>query len=102
MSRLSDAQRQAGVVAGSAGSHAQGVALAASILGIRSKVCLPLGAPLPKLLATQAYGATVEQLGSTIDECLAAAQGFAEQTGAVLVHPCSRWRTRERARRSPR
>ena len=87
MSRLSDAEKEAGVVAASAGNHAQGVALAASILGIRSKVYMPLGAPMPKLLATQAYGATVEQLGSTIDECLAAAQIFADETGAVLVHP---------------
>ncbi|MDN5764966.1 MAG: threonine ammonia-lyase [Humibacillus sp.] len=87
MSRLSDAEKEAGVVAASAGNHAQGVALAASILGIRSKVYMPLGAPMPKLLATQGYGATVEQLGTTIDECLAAAQIFADETGAVLVHP---------------
>lgn len=87
MSRLSDAQKQAGVVAASAGNHAQGVALAASILSIRSKVYMPLGAPIPKLLATRAYGATVEQLGANIDDCLLAAEAFAEETGAVLVHP---------------
>jgi threonine dehydratase len=87
MSRLTAEEKQAGVVAASAGNHAQGVALAASMLGIRAKVYMPLGAPMPKLLATQGYGATVEQLGSTIDECLVAAEGFAEETGAVLIHP---------------
>ncbi len=87
MSRLSDADKRAGVVAASAGNHAQGVALAASILGIRSKVYMPLGAPIPKLLATQGYGATVEQLGANIDDCLVAAKAFADETGAVLVHP---------------
>ncbi|GAA6525146.1 threonine ammonia-lyase [Intrasporangium sp. DVR] len=87
MARLSEQEKRAGVVAASAGNHAQGVALAASLLGIRSKVYMPLGASMPKLLATQGYGADVEQLGTTIDECLVAAQGFAEETGAVLIHP---------------
>lgn len=87
MARLSEAEKRAGVVAASAGNHAQGVALAASMLGIRAKVYMPLGAPMPKLLATQGYGATVEQLGATIDECLVAAQRFADETGAVLIHP---------------
>jgi threonine dehydratase len=87
MARLSEAEKRAGVVAASAGNHAQGVALAASMLGIRAKVYMPLGAPMPKLLATQGYGATVEQLGTTIDDCLVAAQSFADETGAVLIHP---------------
>ncbi|AXG14548.1 threonine ammonia-lyase [Intrasporangium calvum] len=87
MARLSEEQKRAGVVAASAGNHAQGVALAASMLGIRAKVYMPLGAAMPKLLATQGYGADVEQLGTTIDECLVAAQEFADETGAVLIHP---------------
>ncbi len=87
MSRLSDAQRASGVVAASAGNHAQGVALAAQMLGIKAKVFMPLGAPIPKLMATRGYGADIEQLGHTIDECLVAAREFEETTGAVLIHP---------------
>ncbi len=87
MSRLSDAQRASGVVAASAGNHAQGVALAAQMLGIKAKVFMPLGAPIPKLMATRGYGADIEQLGHTIDECLVAAREYEAATGAVLIHP---------------
>jgi len=87
MARLSPQEKAAGVVAASAGNHAQGVALAAQLLGIDAKVYMPLGAPMPKLVATKAYGATVEQVGVSVDECLVAAAAWAEQTGAVLVHP---------------
>ena len=87
MARLSGEEKRAGVVAASAGNHAQGVALAAQLLGIEAKVYMPRGAPMPKLNATRAYGANVEQLGSTIDECLAAAREWEASTGAVLIHP---------------
>ncbi len=87
MSRLSDAERARGVVAASAGNHAQGVALAAQMLGIEAKVYMPVGAPMPKLAATAAYGATIEQVGHTLDESLVHAGAWAEQTGAVLIHP---------------
>ena len=87
MARLSDAEKARGVVAASAGNHAQGVALAAQLLGIHSKVYMPLGAAMPKLIATRAYGAEVEQLGLTIDECLVAAHAWSDDTGAVLIHP---------------
>ena len=87
MSRLSDEEKARGVVAASAGNHAQGVALAAQLLGIRSTVFMPLGAPLPKLVATRAYGAHVEQIGRNIDDCLVRAREFAAETGAVLIHP---------------
>jgi threonine dehydratase len=87
MSRLSESERAAGVVAASAGNHAQGVALAAQMLGLKAKVYMPLGAPIPKLIATRGYGAEVEQLGHTIDDCLIAAQAYAQETGAVLIHP---------------
>jgi threonine dehydratase len=84
---LSDAERAAGVVAASAGNHAQGVALAAQMLGIKAKVYMPLGAPIPKLMATRGYGAVIEQLGHTIDDCLTEARAYSERTGAVLIHP---------------
>jgi len=87
MSRLSDEEKARGVVAASAGNHAQGVALAAQLLGIESTVFMPLGAPIPKLMATRAYGAHVEQLGTSIDECLVRAKQFETETGAVLIHP---------------
>jgi threonine dehydratase len=87
MSRLSDEQRASGVVAASAGNHAQGVALAAQMLGIKAKVFMPLGAPIPKLMATRGYGADIEQLGHTIDDCLVAAREYEAATGAVLIHP---------------
>jgi threonine dehydratase len=87
MVRLSDDEKARGVVAASAGNHAQGVALAAQMLGIRSTVFMPTGAAIPKLLATRGYGAEVELLGQTIEESLAAAREFAERTGAVLIHP---------------
>lgn len=87
ISRLSDEERARGVVAASAGNHAQGVALAASMLGARSTVFMPFGAPLPKLAATQGYGAEVQMVGTTIDDALVAAQEFASRTGAVLIHP---------------
>ena len=87
MSRLSEEEKSRGVVAASAGNHAQGVALAAQMLGIEAKVYMPHGAPMPKLLATKAYGATIEQVGTTIDECLARARQWEVETGAVLIHP---------------
>ena len=87
ISRLSDAERARGVVAASAGNHAQGVALAASLTGTRATVFMPEGASLPKVAATKAYGATVEHVGHSVDEALVAALAFAAETGAVLVHP---------------
>src|SRR3954466_9169591 len=87
ISRLSDAERARGVVAASAGNHAQGVALAAGLLGIRSTVFMPEGAPLPKVSATKGYGAAIEYAGVSVDDALVAAQEFAERTGAVLIHP---------------
>jgi threonine dehydratase len=87
IARLSADERARGVVAASAGNHAQGVALAAGLLGAAATVFMPVGAPLPKLAATKGYGARVELVGNTVDESLVAAQRFAEQTGAVLIHP---------------
>ncbi|MEO3775272.1 threonine ammonia-lyase [Micromonospora sp. B11E3] len=87
ISRLSAAERAHGVVAASAGNHAQGVALAAGLVGTQATVFMPLGAPLPKVAATKGYGARVELVGNTVDESLVAAQAFAERTGAVFIHP---------------
>jgi len=87
LARLSPEQRARGVVAASAGNHAQGVALAAAMLGIHATVYMPEGAALPKVGATRGYGATVELHGSTIDDSIAAAIAFAERTGAEFVHP---------------
>ncbi|WP_242587431.1 threonine ammonia-lyase [Streptomyces sp. MST-110588] len=84
---LSQEERAAGVVAASAGNHAQGVALAASLLGVRSTVFMPVGAPLPKVAATREYGAQVRLHGQVVDETLAAAQEHARATGAVFIHP---------------
>ncbi|MEU6989674.1 threonine ammonia-lyase [Streptomyces sp. NPDC046465] len=80
-------ERAAGVVAASAGNHAQGVALASSLLGVRSTVFMPAGAPLPKVAATREYGAQVRLHGQVVDETLAAAQEYAYETGAVFIHP---------------
>ena len=87
IARLSDEERARGVVAASAGNHAQGVALAAAMLGCDATVYMPVGASIAKLTATRAYGATVHLLGETLDESLVEARAFAERTGAVLVHP---------------
>ncbi|MER6631696.1 threonine ammonia-lyase [Streptomyces sp. NPDC000987] len=80
-------ERAAGVVAASAGNHAQGVALASSLLGVRATVFMPKGAPLPKISATREYGAEVRLHGQVVDETLAAAQAYAAETGAVFIHP---------------
>lgn len=84
---LSQAERARGVVAASAGNHAQGVALAASLLGTRSTVFMPERAPLPKLAATRGYGADVHLHGVTLAEALDEAVTFAERTGAIFIHP---------------
>ncbi|WP_407727478.1 threonine ammonia-lyase [Rhodococcoides fascians] len=87
IARLDADQRARGVVAASAGNHAQGVAWAASQVGITSTVFMPVGVSLPKLVATKAYGATVHLVGNTVDEALTSAREFADRTGATLIHP---------------
>jgi len=87
IARLTDAERANGVVAASAGNHAQGVALAAAMLNCTATVFMPVGASIAKLSATRAYGATVHLHGDTLDEALVEARAFAARTGAVLVHP---------------
>jgi threonine dehydratase len=87
ISRLTDAERARGVVAASAGNHAQGVALAARLLGAKATVFMPESAPLPKLAATRAYGAEVRLIGQTLTDALVAAAEHAERTGAIFIHP---------------
>jgi threonine dehydratase len=87
LSRLTAEERARGVVAASAGNHAQGVSLAAQQLGIPATIFMPLGVPVPKLLATRGYGAEVILEGATVETPLRLAAEFAERTGAVLIHP---------------
>jgi threonine dehydratase len=75
------------VIAASAGNHAQGVALAASLLGARATVVMPAGAPLPKIAATRSYGADIVLHGASIEEALAKAQELAKEQGSVFIHP---------------
>jgi threonine dehydratase len=63
------------------------VALAAGLLGARSTVFMPEGAPLPKVAATKGYGAAIEYAGHSVDDALVAAREFADRTGAILIHP---------------
>ncbi|MEO6021491.1 MAG: threonine ammonia-lyase [Knoellia sp.] len=87
MFHLTEEEKARGVVAASAGNHAQGVALAGQLLGIAVKVYMPVRAPMPKVQATKAYGATIEQVGENLDESLVHARAWAETSGSILIHP---------------
>ena len=87
ISRLTDEERACGVVAASAGNHAQGVAVAAQLMGVHATVFMPEGATIPKVQATLGYGADVRFHGTTIEQALHAARAFAAETGAILIHP---------------
>ena len=87
ISQLEEAERAAGVIACSAGNHAQGVALAATHMGIRSIVCMPDGAPISKVEATKKLGAEVRLVAGTYDDAYAYACQLREETGMTFVHP---------------
>lgn len=87
LSKLTAEERSRGVVAASAGNHAQGVAFAARELGIKATIFMPVGVALPKLQATRAYGADVILRGHTVTEPLLAAAEYARETGAILIPP---------------
>jgi threonine dehydratase len=87
IARLSDAEKKAGVVAASAGNHAQGVALAATLSETHSTVFMPEAASLPKVEATKRYGAEVVLTGIDFGAAYDAAVAFAQEHGAVFVHP---------------
>ncbi len=75
-----------GVVAASAGNHAQGVAYAAKVFGLKSIIVMPVGAPISKIEATKGYGAEVVLAGNVFDETLKAAEKIAKEKGYYLVH----------------
>ena len=85
--RISRLDPGTSVVAASAGNHAQGVALAARHSGLDAVIYMPDSAPLPKVLATEGYGAAIRFAGATVDDAIAAARADAEATGATFVPP---------------
>jgi threonine dehydratase len=87
IARMSERERARGVVAASAGNHAQGVAFAAGMLGTTATVVMPERAPLPKVEATRAYGAQVILHGTSVEDALEEALRHAERTGSVFIHP---------------
>ena len=87
ISQLSEEQRKAGIIACSAGNHAQGVALAASRMGIKAIVCMPDGAPISKVEATKALGAEVCLVKGAYDDAYAHACRLQEETGMTFIHP---------------
>jgi len=84
---LTPEQKAAGVIAPSAGNHAQAVAFAARLAGVPATVFMPGAASLAKVGATEGYGARVQLAGSSVDDAVAAAQAAAARNGATLVHP---------------
>jgi len=87
LNKLRKVDTSNGVVAGSAGNHAQALAYAARDAGVPCEVFMPLDAPAGKLAAVRAFGATVEQQGESVDECVEAARARATEGGLVFVHP---------------
>ncbi len=86
LSQINKNELKNGVVCASAGNHAQGVAFAASMLGVHATVFMPIFTPPLKVIATRSYGAEVVQEGESFDDAMAAAQKFQEKSGAVFVH----------------
>ena len=87
MSKLSDAEKVKGVVACSAGNHAQGVALAAQKNGIKATICLPDGAPISKIEATKSYGAEVCLVEGVYDDAYNKALELRDNMGYTFIHP---------------
>ncbi len=87
ISQLSEEEKKAGVVASSAGNHAQGVALAASKAGISSTICIPDVAPISKVEATKRLGATVRLVPGIYDDAYKKALELKEKEGMTLIHP---------------
>jgi len=87
MIQLSDAQKQKGVVAASAGNHAQGVALSATKLGVSATIVMPTTTPLIKINAVKNLGGQVELYGDTYDEASSYAQQLCQQKGLTYIHP---------------
>ena len=87
ISQLTGEQKKAGIVACSAGNHAQGVALGATHAGAKAVICMPDGAPISKVEATKALGAEVKLVKGTYDDAYEYAAKLVEETGASFVHP---------------
>ncbi|MCR5541588.1 MAG: threonine ammonia-lyase [Ruminococcus sp.] len=87
ISQLSDEEKSHGVIACSAGNHAQGVALAAAKNGIRSIICLPDGAPISKVEATRSYGAEICLVPGVYDDAYAEAIRQRDECGYTFIHP---------------
>ncbi len=87
ISQLSEEEKQRGVIACSAGNHAQGVALASSKYGIKSVICLPDGAPISKVEATKSYGAEVVMVPGVYDDAYNHALKLRDEMGYTFVHP---------------
>ncbi|MBQ3691738.1 MAG: pyridoxal-phosphate dependent enzyme, partial [Clostridia bacterium] len=87
ISRLTDEEKAKGVIACSAGNHAQGVALAAARNGIKSIICLPDGAPISKVEATRAYGAQIELVNGVYDDAYNYALKLKDEMGMTFIHP---------------
>lgn len=87
ISQLTDEEKSRGVIACSAGNHAQGVALGATHNGIKSLICLPAGAPISKVEATKGYGADVCLVSGVYDDAYAKAVELQKEHGYTFVHP---------------
>ena len=87
ISQLSEEEKKKGVIACSAGNHAQGVALAAQKYGIKSVICLPDGAPISKVEATKSYGAEVVMVKGVYDDAYNRALELRDEMGYTFVHP---------------
>ncbi len=87
ISQLSDEERSRGVIACSAGNHAQGVALAATRSGIKSLICLPSSAPISKIEATRAFGADICLVDGVYDDAYAKAVELTREKGYTFIHP---------------
>lgn len=87
ISQLTEEEKSRGVIACSAGNHAQGVALASTKNGIKSLICLPDGAPISKIEATKKYGAQVKLVDGTYDDAYEAALELYRENGYTFIHP---------------
>lgn len=84
---LGDEAKRRGVIAVSAGNHAQGVAYASRLLGVKATIVMPVVAPLSKIAATRSYGADVVLHGNTIDDSMEMARKLVDERGLIMIHP---------------
>ncbi|EOO43375.1 threonine dehydratase [Bacillus cereus BAG1X2-3] len=87
ISQLTNEEKERGVIACSAGNHAQGVALSSHLLGIKSKIVMPTSAPQAKVDATRGYGSEVILYGDTFDDAKAKCEEIIKETGETYLHP---------------